>query len=75
VHLVHSFADSSGAKIYVAVLAFRDLIDEEFAAAYSLPLTCYADKCICIVSHWPFLDTYAAILEEIHRLCFRDGCT
>ena len=61
--------------MYVSVVSFRDPVDEDIAQAYNIPANHYVDKCICIVSHWPFLDTFRAALEEIHRMCFSPaGC-
>ncbi|CAI5970895.1 unnamed protein product [Closterium sp. NIES-65] len=63
--------EGDGTKVYVSVLAFRDLVDDDVAQAYSIPPNSYADKCLCVVSHYPFLDTFADLLTEIHRLAFQ----
>ncbi|CAI5472799.1 unnamed protein product [Closterium sp. Yama58-4] len=63
--------EGDGTKVYVSVLAFRDLVDDDVAQAYSIPPNSYADKCLCVISHYPFLDTFADLLTEIHRLAFQ----
>ncbi|CAI7933167.1 unnamed protein product, partial [Closterium sp. NIES-54] len=63
--------EGDGTKVYVSVLAFRDLVDDDVAQAYSIPPNSYADKCLCVVSHYPFLDTFSDLLTEIHRLAFQ----
>ena len=68
-----SRAEGDGTKVFVSALSFRDPVDEDVAQAYSIPPHSYADKCLCIVSHWPFLDVFADIVEQIHRLCFLPG--
>ncbi|GJP36339.1 hypothetical protein CLOM_g20858 [Closterium sp. NIES-68] len=68
--------DTVGTKVYVTVVSFRDPVDEDVATAYGMPTSHYVDKCMCIVSHWPFFDTFTQALEEIHRMCFcTAGCT
>eukprot|EP00271_Cylindrocystis_brebissonii_P022094 TRINITY_DN830_c0_g9_i1.p1 TRINITY_DN830_c0_g9~~TRINITY_DN830_c0_g9_i1.p1 ORF type:complete len:1306 (+),score=216.55 TRINITY_DN830_c0_g9_i1:618-4535(+) len=63
----------SAQRIYVSVVAFRDPVDEDVAKAFSIPPNSYVDKCICLVSHWPFLNTFREALEAIHRMCFSPG--
>ncbi|CAI5510260.1 unnamed protein product [Closterium sp. Naga37s-1] len=68
--------DTVGTKVYVTVVSFRDPVEEDVAEAYGIPATLYVDKCLCLVSHWPFFHTFTQALEEIHRMCFcTAGCT
>eukprot|EP00850_Spirogloea_muscicola_P001194 SM000004S15064 [mRNA] locus=s4:1016752:1026454:- [translate_table: standard] len=62
--------DGDGSKLYVSCVAFRDPVDADIAEAYLIPKGIYADKCICILSRWPFFQVFRETLEEIHRLCF-----
>ncbi|CAI5956302.1 unnamed protein product [Closterium sp. NIES-64] len=68
--------DTVGTKVYVTVVAFRDPVEEDVAEAWGIPASHYVDKCLCLVSHWPFFHTFTQALEEIHRMCFcTAGCT
>lgn len=67
--------DTQGAKIYVAVLFFRDAIDPFIARVHGVPHPSFADKCLCLVSRMPFLDDFSRILQQLHRLSFLPtGC-
>lgn len=67
--------DTSGNKMYVAALLWRDRVDPLVGKAHGLPPRSYADKCMCIVSRLPYLSQFQQMLGDIHRLCFQpQGC-
>lgn len=51
-------------------------MDEDIASLYSIPSNSYVDKCICLISHLPYFQSFRQVLEEIHRMCFSAaGCS
>ncbi|KAJ4797224.1 stomatal cytokinesis defective / SCD1 protein (SCD1) [Rhynchospora pubera] len=67
--------EGDGSKCYVSCIAFRDPICEDIAEAYKIPSNCFADKCICLVSHSPSFQILREALEELFVICFTSGCS
>lgn len=69
-NISHSLAGAEGHKIYVHVTAFQDPVDDDVAAAYAIPPNSLVDKCLCLLSHWPFHRGLKQAVEKIHHICF-----
>ncbi|XP_074572770.1 DENN domain and WD repeat-containing protein SCD1 [Curcuma longa] len=68
--------EGDGSKIYVACIAFRDLVCDDIIEAYKIPANSFADKCICLVSRFPSFQVLKDALEELFILCFSSaGCS
>ncbi|KAG6502546.1 hypothetical protein ZIOFF_034830 [Zingiber officinale] len=68
--------EGDGSKIYVACIAFRDLVCDDIIEAYKIPANSFADKCICLVSRSPSFQVLKDALEELFILCFSPaGCS
>ncbi|KAJ8428600.1 hypothetical protein Cgig2_025260 [Carnegiea gigantea] len=69
----YDFFEGDGSEIYISCIAFRDLVDEDIAEAYGIPLNLYAGKCISLVSRVLSFSVLRDALKEIFDICFFRG--
>jgi len=70
-------AAEDGARVYGPCVLFW-VKDEQVAAEAQLPpntdlSTIYTPRCLCLLSHWPFLATFQQALTEIYRLSISES--
>ncbi|EDV26553.1 uncharacterized protein TRIADDRAFT_22465, partial [Trichoplax adhaerens] len=70
-----ALTQESGDKVYGAAVTFYEQLPSDMWTPYmervfkkSDPKQAYATKCICLLSHWPFFDTFRWFLRNLYRI-------
>uniref|UniRef100_A0A673WHR4 DENN domain containing 4A n=1 Tax=Salmo trutta TaxID=8032 RepID=A0A673WHR4_SALTR len=63
---------SSGEKVYGAAIQFyepysQDCLTDQQRSQLGLPGALHTNKCICLLSHWPFFDAFRKFLTFLYR--------
>uniref|UniRef100_A0A669E5A7 DENN domain containing 4A n=1 Tax=Oreochromis niloticus TaxID=8128 RepID=A0A669E5A7_ORENI len=61
---------ASGEKVYGAAIQFYEPYPQECLTDHTAngsPCSVYTNKCICLLSHWPFFDAFRKFLTFLYR--------